>query len=181
MIKILTRFTLAVVSLLALPIGANASNIQDRYVGYYYPSPGQVEVYCARLPIINDISKKRRVGFIIGIKEGMNKQPYESPFTVFAKGGDSTKLIVIAKTDGYLDTVYRARALLADLSTSARTTPIFAKSKAPEELTFLDLISLLGFESVTLSNGDGFAHQVVILPLNHPNCQIRKNQKEPSD
>lgn len=181
MIKILTRFTLALASLLAVTMGASASNIQDRYVGYYYPSPQQVEVYCARLPIINDVSKKRRVGFIIGIKEGMNKQPYESPFTVFAKGGESTKLIIIAKTDGYLDTVYRARALLADLSTSARTTPIFAKSKAPEELTFLDLISLLGFQSVTLSNGDGFAHQVVILPLNHANCQARKSQKETAD
>ncbi len=130
MIKMLTRFTLALGALLTSTIGSSASNIQDRYVGYYYPSPQQVEVYCARLPIIIDISKKRRVGFIIGIKEGMNKQPYESPFTVFAKGGDSTKLIIIAKTDGYLDTVYRARALLDDLSTSARTTPIFAKSKA---------------------------------------------------
>ena len=181
MIKLLTRLTVIFAAFLAPTIGAGAANIQDRYVGYYYPSPGQVEVYCARLPIINDVSKKRRVGFIIGIKDGMNKQPYESPYTVFAKGGESTKLIVIAKTDGYLDTVYRARALLADLTTSARTTPIFAQSKAPEELTFLDLISLLGFQSVTLSNGDGFAHQVVILPLNHPNCSARKSKKETPD
>ncbi|OUR77591.1 hypothetical protein A9Q83_10435 [Alphaproteobacteria bacterium 46_93_T64] len=148
----------------------NAQGIQDRYVGYYYPSPQQVELYCARLPMLADINKKRRVGFIIGIKNGMNRQQYESPYAVFAKGAKSTKLIIISKTEGYLNTVYRARALLADLSTSARTTPIFAKSKAPEELTFLDLISLLGFQSVTLSDGDSFAHQIRVLPQKHPNC-----------
>ena len=149
---------------------AMANTAQDRYIGYYYPAPGQIEIYCARVPILNDANKKRRVGFIIGIKEGMNKQPYESPYAVFAKGSDSAKLIVISKMDGYLETVYRARALLADLSTSARTTPIFANSRAPEELTFLDLISLLGFQSVTLSDGNSFAHQIVILPHKHPKC-----------
>lgn len=154
----------------ALIGSATANTASDRYIGYYYPAPGQIEIYCARLPILKDSNKKRRVGFIIGIKDGMNKQPYESPYAVFAKGSESAKLIVISKMDGYLETVYRARALLADLSTSARTTPIFAKSQAPEELTFLDLISLLGFQSVTLSDGNSFAHQIVILPYKHAKC-----------
>jgi hypothetical protein len=157
-----------VVSIAIASKSSEAAN--DRYVGYYYPAPNQVELYCSRVPNLKDANKKRRVGFIIGIKEGMNKQPYESPYAVFAKGAQSEKLIIISKQDGYLGTVYRARALLADLSTSARTTPIFAQSQAPEELTFLDLISLLGFEMVTLSDGDAFAHQIVILPNKHPKC-----------
>ncbi len=168
------RFFTSILALsLVIPIiiAANSSSAaNDRYVGYYYPAPNQVELYCSRVPHLKDANKKRRVGFIIGIKDGMNKQPYESPYAVFAKGGESDKLIIIAKQDGYLGTVYRARALLADLSTSARTTPIFAQSQAPEELTFLDLISLLGFEKVTLSDGDAFAHQIVILPNKHPKC-----------
>ncbi|WP_025900175.1 hypothetical protein [Sneathiella glossodoripedis] len=146
------------------------ATLNDRYIGYYYPAPNQTELYCSRVPNLKDANKRRRVGFIIGIKEGMNKQPYESPYAVFAKGNESTKLIIISKQDGYLGTVYRARALLADLSTSARTTPIFAQSNAPEELTFLDLIGLLGFKSVTLSDGDAFAHQILILPNQHPKC-----------
>jgi len=172
--RLLPALMLLLLSPLAVASQANAQTGQDRYVGYYYPSPQQIEVYCARVPQLADITKKRRVGFIIGVKSGMNRQPYETPYAVFAKGSKSTKLIIISKVEGYLNTVYRARALLADLSTSARTTPIFANSKAPEELTFLDLMSILGFQSVTLSDGDSFAHQIRILPIKHANCSKTK-------
>ncbi len=157
---------------------ASAQSKTDRYVGYYYPSPQRVEVYCARVDTFPNVDKKRRVGFIIGIKNGMSKRPYASPFAVFAKGGTSSKLLVISKQDGFLNTVYRARALLAELSTSARTTPIFAKSSAPEELTFLDLITMLGFTSVTLSDGDGFAHQIILFPVQNQQCQKAKAAKK---
>jgi len=168
--RLLSTFTLLLFTVLAFTSNVNAQASQDRYVGYYYPSPQQIELYCARVPQLADITKKRRVGFIIGVKNGMNQQPYETPYAVFAKGSQSTKLIIISKVEGYLNTVYRARALLADLSTSARTTPIFAKSKAPEELTFLDLMTILGFNSVTLSDGGSFSHQIQILSAKHPNC-----------
>ena len=158
--------------LMFLTTGTALSQIkQDRYIGYYYPAPQQIEAYCARVPQLPDVNKKRRVGFIVGIKAGMSKQPYASPYSVFAKGGQSSKLLIISKQDGYLNTIYRARALLAELSTSARTTPIFAKSAAPEELTFLDLMTMLGFETVTLSDGEGFAHQIHLLSIGHPQCQ----------
>jgi hypothetical protein len=157
---------------------ANAQAARDRYIGYYYPAPQQVELYCARIPMLKDVTKKRRTGFIIGIKKGMERQQYESPYAVFAKGKASTKLIIISKQEGYLNTIFRARALLADLSTSARTTPIFAKSQAPEELTFLDLVSLLGFQSVTLSDGDAFSHQIIVLPNNHKKCAPAKQQSQ---
>jgi hypothetical protein len=116
------------------------------------------------------MDKRRRVGFVIGIKEGMANKPYESAYSVFVKGGNSTKLIIIAKTDGYLGTIYRVRALLADLTNSARTTPIFEESGAPENLTFLDLLTLLGFESVTVSDGDIFTHQIEMRQLTDGAC-----------
>jgi len=166
-------FLLSLFAGLLMISNAASANVQDRYVGYYYPAPQQIEVYCSRVPTLQGVNKKRRVGFIIGIKTGMEKQPYESPYSVFAKGNGSTKLIIVSKQEGYLNTTYRARALLADLSISARTTPIFAKSGVAENLTFLDLISTLGFESVTLSDGDSFSHQVLILDGRHPQCQKR--------
>ncbi|MEX1035742.1 MAG: hypothetical protein WDZ54_07275 [Sneathiella sp.] len=141
---------------ITLPVAAE----QDRYVGYYYPAPTQIEIYCARVSPLPDMDRRRRVGFVIGIKEGMVNQPYESAYSVFVKGGDSRKLIIVAKTDGHLKTIYRVRALLADLTNSARTTPIFEESGAPENLTFLDLITFLGFETITLSDGDRFTHQI---------------------
>lgn len=170
-------YTFLALFILALTMGnlsAQAQAKPDRYVGYYYPAPQRVEVYCARVDRIPNVDKKRRVGFIIGIKSGMSKRPFASPYSVFAKGGKSSKLLVISKQTGFLDTVYRARALLAELSTSARTTPVFTKSGVAEELTFLDLITMLGFETVTLSDGDGFAHQIILLPLRNKQCQQAK-------
>ena len=180
----MTKTGYFIFSLLAGLIGFSSlasATAQDRYVGYYYPAPQQIEIYCSRIPTLQDVNKKRRVGFIIGIKTGMDKQPYQSPYSVFAKGGESTKLIIVSKRDGYLDTIYRARALLADLSVSARTTPIFASSGVAENLTFLDLISTLGFESVTLSDGASFSHQVIILMATHPQCQKRIKETSAND
>lgn len=147
-----------------------AADAKDRYIGYYYPTPDEIETYCARVPPLPDMDKRRRVGFVIGIKEGMSNKPYDSAYSVFVKGGESTKLIIVAKTDGYLGTIYRVRALLADLTNSARTTPIFEESGAPENLTFLDLLTLLGFESVTVSDGDIFTHQIEMRQLSDGAC-----------
>ncbi|MZR30213.1 hypothetical protein [Sneathiella litorea] len=143
---------------------------EDRYIGYYYPAPENIEIYCTRIQPLAEMDKRRRVGFVIGVKEGMSNKAYDSAYAVFAKGSDSAKLIIIAKTDGYLETIYRVRALLADLTNSARTTPIFEESGAPENLTFLDLLTLLGFESVTLSDGANFTHQIKIRQLTGNTC-----------
>lgn len=143
---------------------------EDRYIGYYYPAPEEIEIYCARVPPLVDMDKRRRVGFVIGIKEGMSNKAYDSTYAVFAKGGESEKLIIVAKTEGHLETIYRVRALLADLTNSARTTPIFEESGAPENLTFLDLLTLLGFESVTVSDGDEFTHQIEIRQITEKAC-----------
>jgi len=171
---IATFLTMFFVALATSGMSANAQVSGDRYVGYYYPAPQRVEIYCARVSPFPDVDKKRRVGFIIGIKTGMTQQSYESPYAVFSKGGFADKLLIISKQDGHLNTVYRARALLADLTTSARSTPVFTKSGAAEELTFLDLLTMLGFRSVTLSDGNNFAHQVRLLPRQNEKCKKAK-------
>lgn len=155
----------------------SAQNAPDKYIGRYYPAPQLIEVYCAKVNPLPDANKKRRIGFIIGIKTGNQKQPYATPYAVFAKGGQSHKLMIIAKQDGYLNTIYRSRAVLADLTTSARTTPIFAQSNAADRLTFLDLLTILGFQSVTLSDGNGFAHQVHLFAEGNPQCKKAFSEK----
>jgi len=159
----------ALVALMAV-ISGPAEAAEDRYIGYYYPAPDSTEIYCARIPPLENMDKRRRIGFVIGIKEGMATRPYEAAYSVFAKGEESQKLIIVAKIDGYLKTIYRARALLADLTNCARTTPIFEETGAPEDLTFLDLLALLSFESVTLSDGDNFTHQIKIYPVSNKKC-----------
>ncbi|MAL77641.1 MAG: molybdopterin-guanine dinucleotide biosynthesis protein A [Sneathiella sp.] len=150
----------------AQPVAAK----DDRYIGYYYPAPADIETYCARVPVLADMDRRKRVGFVIGVKEGAGSAPYEVPYSIFVKGGEARKLIIVAKRDGYLNSIYRVRALLADLTNNARTTPIFEESGAPEELTFLDLLTLLDFTSLTVSDGIGFTHQIEMHPAPTTEC-----------
>ncbi len=64
--------------------------------------------------------------------------------------------------DGQLNTIYRARALLAQLTAIARSTPFFQQNTQPEEATFFDFMKLLGFHQVTITDGKAFAHQVIV-------------------
>jgi hypothetical protein len=89
-------------------------------------------------------------------------QKYAPTYAIFAKGDDAEKLIIVGLMDGQLDTVYRARALFATLTAVARTTPLFQDLPDADRMTFFDLLKLLGFEQVTITDGAGFAHQVFI-------------------
>ncbi|MCZ6607252.1 MAG: molybdopterin-guanine dinucleotide biosynthesis protein A, partial [Alphaproteobacteria bacterium] len=72
------------------------------------------------------------------------------------------KLIIVSNQAGRLDTIYRVRALLATLTSSARATPIFREYKVEDTFNFFDMVKMLGFELITVSDGDTFTHQVVI-------------------
>jgi hypothetical protein len=80
---------------------------------------------------------------------------------MFAKGTESEKLIIVAVEDGPLDTLYRARAVLANMTSVARLTPLFQELNVVETFTFFDLLYMLGFTQLTISDGREFAHQVV--------------------
>jgi hypothetical protein len=69
-------------------------------------------------------------------------------------------MIIVALQEGQINTLYRARALLANLTALARLTPFFRENAIADQGTFFDLLKLLGFTQVTISDGDKFAHQV---------------------
>jgi len=150
---------LAIGSLTAL---AGAAAAEDRHAGYYYPPPQTIETYRARTETLADSDRTRRVGFVVELTREMLHKPYPPDYVVFAKGDDAEKLLIVALKDGVLDTVYRARALLAMLTAVARGTPLFAQIGGEETLTFFDLLKILGFAQLTISDGDRFAHQVTI-------------------
>ena len=91
------------------------------------------------------------------------------PFSLF--------LIIVALSDGQLNTIYRARALLATFTAVARSTSFFQQHTQPDESTFLDLLKLLGFKQVTISDGRDFAHQVdepaCVAALRRTSCGTR--------
>jgi hypothetical protein len=143
--------------LVSAPAGAD-----DRHVGYYYPPPQTIETYQARADTLPDSDSTRRIGFVVELTQQMLSNPYAPDFAVFAKGEQAEKMLIVALRDNVIDTLYRARALLAMLTSVARATPLFQDYGVAEVFTFFDLLKILGFSQLTISDGDGFAHQVLI-------------------
>ena len=139
-----------------------AQGDEDRHAGYYYPAPGTYEVYEARARPLEETGRPLRIGFVTGLSASMAQRAYAPPYAIFAKGNEAEKLIIVALNDGSLDTIYRARAVLADLTALARTLPIFREFGVQEWFTFFDLMKMMGFRQLTVTNGRDFAHQVAI-------------------
>lgn len=132
----------------------------DRHVGYYYPKPQAIEVYKARARVLEDSNRRRRIGFVVTLVTAMLERPFSPSFSIFAKGSEAEKLIIVSNVAGRLDTVYRVRALLATMTSVSRTTEIFREFAVEEIFTFLDLLKMMGFKLLTVSDGDAFAHQI---------------------
>lgn len=141
---------------LASPVRAD-----DRHAGYYYPPPQTIETYQPRGETLPDSDHVRRIGFVVALTRQMLDKPYPPEFVVFAKGEAAEKLLIVALKDDVIDTIYRARALLAMLTAVARATPLFQESGVADYFTFFDLLHMMGFRQLTISDGDGFAHQVL--------------------
>ncbi len=141
---------------------AAATSSDDRYVGYYYPKPNAIESYESTLKMIDGVDRPQRVQFVTVISQGTLQSAYRVPYAVFVKGEKADRLIIVGLAHGELDTVYRQRALLANMTTMARLSPFFQEHTVAEDSTFFDLLKLLGFSSVTITDGDKSAHQVTI-------------------
>ena len=94
----------------------------DHHEGYYYPKPGRLEHYPARVNTLPESDRVRRQAFVIGLTKQLVGGQYAPSYAVFAKGDVSDKLIIVALGDGQLNTIYRARALLATFTSVARST-----------------------------------------------------------
>ena len=139
-----------------------AQDKADKYVGYYYPKPAAIEIYKARAAVLPGANRKRRVAFIVHVVNERLQRPYQPTYSLFPKGGRAHKLIIISNLPGQLNTIYRVRALLATMTSVARSLPIFRDHSVEDDFTFLDLMKMLGFESVTVSDGESFTHQIIL-------------------
>jgi hypothetical protein len=134
----------------------------DRHAGYYYPEPATREVYEARSERLPEADRATRIGFVTGIANHISEQPFPPQAAMFAKGTEAEKLIIVALVDGRIDTIYRARAVLANMTAAARLLPAFREMGVQDWFTFLDLVHMLGFKKLTITNGRDFAHQLLI-------------------
>jgi hypothetical protein len=135
---------------------------EDRYIGYYYPKPTSTEVFESQMQTIATMDRPQRIQFVTVVSQGTIQAAYRVPYAVFAKGDKADKLIIVGMQAGELNTVYRMRALLANLTTMSRLSPFFQEKTVAEDATFFDLLKLLGFQSLTITDGEKTTHQVTI-------------------
>lgn len=111
----------AIAAAISLRTGAAAAD--DRHAGYYFPEPQSTEVYMARAVTLPDTDRKQRLAFVTGVTLKQANLPYPSNLAMFAKGlamfargDDATRSIIVDLQDGRMNTIYRARAVLAMLT-----------------------------------------------------------------
>ncbi len=146
---------------IAAPGGAAAEEQKtDRHTGYYYPPITSSETYEARAVVMADADRSQRIRFVVNLTEQLLSRPYPPEYAIFAKGDEAQKMIIVGRRPGALNTIYRARALLATLTAVARSSRLFNEFGVQEYFTFFDLAKLFGFVRITISDGDSFTHQI---------------------
>lgn len=149
---------------LAAVLGMNVAvgEAEESAGRYYYPEPGSHETYKSPARVLDEADRTKRIGFVIGLTQQILARPHEVAVAVFTAGKDADELVIVSTKDGKLDTVYRTRAFFAVMTSISRTMPLFAEFGVADTFTFFDLAKLLGFKTITASDGDRFAHQVNI-------------------
>lgn len=155
----LKKFVLACA--VALAATAARADADDRHEGYYYPEVTSTETFERPRADVPQADRDVRVTFVTGLTRAMLDAPDTPPYVLFAKGAEAEKLILIGLDGDMFKTLYRARAVLARLTSNARGAEFFVNSQQHTTATFFDLLVLLGFESLVISDGENWAHQVV--------------------
>lgn len=153
-------FAIAAIAAAASSMPAKAQD-RDRHAGYYYPATTVSESYDAEATMLTGANRVRRIGFVTILVNKALAAAYPPPYTMFVKGAEGEKLIIVGMGD-YIANIYQARGLLAQLTAQARTTEVFKEVDSENRLTFLDLLKMLGFDQVTVSDGKSFTLQIAI-------------------
>jgi hypothetical protein len=128
---------------------------------YYYPQVNSEEVFNRDLGATPPAGRAIRVGFTTQITKAQLAAPESPRFVIFAKGEEAQHMIIIGLDDQVFKTIYRARAVLAQLTSNSRGTDFFIENGIEAFATWFDLAKLLGFEDLVISDGATWSHRVV--------------------
>ncbi len=146
--------------LIAMIVTTSAASAQDRYEGYYYPDVSSQEEFTRVIREGPTPSKGVRVEFVTNLTAAQLAAPESPRFVFFAKGGDAKHLNIIALDDDIFSTLYRARAVLAQMTSNMRSNDFFRGQGLEHVATFYDLVQLMEFDTLVISDGETWAHQV---------------------
>ncbi len=127
---------------------------------YYYPPVNSEEVFARDLMPARPVDRTVRVGFTTHITKAQLAAPESPRFVIFAKGDRAQHMIVVALDDEVFKTIYRARAVLAQLTSNVRGAELFV-NKIQDHATWFDLAKMLGFEDLVISDGATWSHRVI--------------------
>ena len=133
---------------------------QPAHEGYYYPSVGSEETFERVLKDSGDPGRERRIDFVVTLTAAQIASPDTPPYAFVVKGSEAEKLILIGLDDEIFRTLFRARAVLAQMTAKVRGGGFFADSDLKYEATFLDMLQTLGFDTLVLTDGDTWSHRV---------------------
>ena len=139
---------------------AGAVAAEDRYVGYYYPEITSEETFDRVIRASQGAGKAVRVDFVNVLTTAQLEAPESPRFVFFAKGEDAATLILTGLDDEVFSSVYRARAILAQLTVSVRRGGFFRQEELQYVATFYDLLQLMQFDELLITDGESWTHRV---------------------
>lgn len=144
---------------LASILCANTALANERHVGYYYPEVTSTEVFdrVIRRPGSN---RAVRVDFLTQLTQAQLAAPESPRFIFSAKGEGSTDLILVALDDEVFRTLFRARAVMAQMTANIRNSPLFQQQELQTVATFYDLLQMLEFDTLVITDGHSWTHRV---------------------
>ncbi len=152
----MTRILIA--AIIAVSLGGTAWAAEKD--SYYYPPVNSEEVFARQLASVPLADRTVSVGYVTQITKAQLAAPESPRFVIFAKGDEAQHMIIIALDDQVFKTIYRARAVLAQLTSNARGADLFVH-EIEDYATWFDLANLLGFEDLVISDGATWSHRVI--------------------
>lgn len=148
------------IALLVTLMFCGAVAAEDRYVGYYFPEITSEETFDRLVRPADGVGKAVRIDFVNVLTSAQLDAPESPRFVFFSKGEGANTLILVALDDEVFSTIYRARAILAQLTVSVRQGGFFVQEDLQYVATFFDLLQLMAFDELIISDGQNWSHRV---------------------
>ncbi|WP_299502751.1 hypothetical protein [uncultured Roseobacter sp.] len=148
------------IAVLFAVVFAGAVAAQDRYVGYYYPKVTSEETFDRVVRASQGAGKAVRIDFVNVLTTAQLDTPESPRFVFFSKGETSSTLILTALDDEVFSTLYRARAIMAQMTVAVRQGGFFRQEELQYVATFYDLLQLMQFDELVITDGHSWAHKV---------------------
>ena len=145
---------------LILLMAAPLAQANERYAGYSYPEITSSEEFSRVIREAPPSGKEVRVGFVTRLTVAQLAAPESPRFVVFATGADARHLNIIALDDDVFSTIYRARAVMAQMTSNMRSNEFFRSQGLEYVATFYDLLQIMEFDTLVISDGETWSHQV---------------------